>query len=291
MTKAELLKLHPWLDGNDYPFKNHFFRLPMGNMHYVDEGKGEPIVMVHGNPAWGYEFRHIIREMSKTHRCIVPDHIGFGLSDKPSNWSYLPILHAQNLEALLDSLNLKNITLVVNDWGGPIGLSYAINHPTRIKKLVILNTWLWSVEKEKHFEQFSRFMGGPIGRFLTRNFNFFGKVVVKKAVGNPKNLSSKVHKHYYKHMQKPSERKGSYVFPKEIIGSSQWLNALWMQKDNINQISTHFVWGMKDIAFRPLELKKWLDNWHHYKLTQLPDSGHFPQEEAPEAVIKAIQEG
>ena len=79
-----------WLNTKEYPFKSNFFKTSIGRLHYVDEGKGEPIIFVHGNPAWSFEFRNLIKEFSKTNRCIAPDHIGFGLSDKPANWSYLP---------------------------------------------------------------------------------------------------------------------------------------------------------------------------------------------------------
>lgn len=278
-----------WLDKNEYPFKNHFLTLPVGKMHYVDEGEGDPIVMVHGNPAWSFEFRNVIKEMSKTHRCLAPDHIGFGLSDKPENWTYLPEQHAKNFELWMDSLDLHNITLVVNDWGGPIGLSYALKHPERIKKIVILNTWLWSVENDPHFKKFSNFMGSWFGRFLIKRFNFFGKQVVKKAVGDSKKLSKKIHKHYYLHLETPAQRKGSYVFPKHIIGSSKWLDSLWQEKEKINSIPTAFVWGMKDIAFREQDLNFWLDNWKNSSVVKLPEIGHFPQEEAPEEVIKVLK--
>jgi len=124
-----------WLDRAEYPFENNYFELSIGKIHYIDEGKGEPIVMVHGNPGWSFEFRNIVKELSKTHRCIAPDHIGFGLSNKPYDWDFLPKSHAQNFELFMDSLNLDKITLVVIDWGGPIGLSYALKHPEKIKKI------------------------------------------------------------------------------------------------------------------------------------------------------------
>jgi haloalkane dehalogenase len=123
-----------WLDTQEYPFTQHFFKTPDGNMHYVDEGLGEPIVFVHGNPAWSFEFRKLIKEFSRTNRCIAPDMIGFGLSDKPAEYSYLPKDQAKNLDLFLESLPLENITMVVGDWGGPVGLSYALNHPEKIKK-------------------------------------------------------------------------------------------------------------------------------------------------------------
>lgn len=278
-----------WLDRAEYPFASNYVELPAGKMHYIDEGVGDPIVMVHGNPGWSFEFRNIIKALSQTHRCIAPDHLGFGLSEKPFDWNYLPENHANNLELFLESLQLENITLVVNDWGGPIGLSYAIKHPEKIKKLVILNTWMWSVEKDPYYQKFSGFMGGGFGRFMIKNFNFFGKVVVKKAVGNKKKLDREIHKHYYKHLATKKDRKGCYVFPKEIIGSSKWLDGLWKQRAIINAIPTTIIWGMKDIAFREQELNCWVEHWNEPKVIKLEEVGHFPQEEAPQIVIEDLK--
>ncbi|WP_170178522.1 alpha/beta fold hydrolase [Flammeovirga pectinis] len=279
-----------WLDRKEYPFKSNYIELPMGNMHYLDEGEGDPIVMVHGNPGWSFEFRNIVKQMSKTNRCIVPDHIGFGLSDKPYEWDYLPNEHAQNLDTLLESLDLKNITLVVNDWGGPIGLSYALKHPEKIKKIVIMNSWMWSVENEEHYQQFSKFMGGGFGKFMTKNFNFFGKVVLKGVLGDKKSLPKNIHKHFYKHMETPQDRKGCYTFPKQIIEASDWLDSLWKQKEKIDNIQTVIIWGMKDRAFREQELNYWIENWKNPEIIKLENIGHFPQEEDPESLIKVLKE-
>lgn len=284
-------KIYPrWLDRKEYPFKSHYISLPAGNMHYVDEGQGKPIIMVHGNPGWSFEFRNIISEMSKTNRCIAPDHIGFGLSDKPIDFDYLPSSQASNFEQFMDSLDLNDITMIVNDWGGPIGLSYAINHPEKIRKLIILNSWLWSVENERHFQRFSGMMGGTIGKWMIKNFNIFGKVVVKQAIGDKKKLTKKIHRHYYKHLETRKDRKGCYTFPKQIIGSSKWLDSLWQQKGKINSIPTTFIWGMKDIAFREKELNYWVENWHSTKVIKLPETGHYPQEESPGVVINELRE-
>jgi haloalkane dehalogenase len=170
----------PWLDRKKYPFTSHFLKLEMGKMHYVDEGSGIPIVFVHGNGGWSYEFKELIKEMSKTNRCIAPDHIGFGFSDKPYDWNYLPKNHAKNFTHFINSLNLDKFVLVVNDWGGPIGLSYAIDNPQKIKHIIISNTWLWSTKQDSYYKKFSAIMGGYIGRFLIKSFNFFGKVILKK---------------------------------------------------------------------------------------------------------------
>jgi haloalkane dehalogenase len=279
-----------WLDRKEYPFTSHFFSLPAGNMHYVDEGQGDPIVMLHGNPGWSFEFRKIIAELSKTHRCIAPDHIGFGFSDKPEDFDYLPPSQAKNFELFMDSLQLNNITLVVNDWGGPVGLSYAIKHPEKIKKLVILNTWLWSVENDPYYRKFSGVMGGVMGRFLIKHFNLFGRMVVRQAVGDYKKLGKHIHKHYYNHLETSKDRKGCYTFPKHIIASSKWLDSLWQQREKINSIPTTFVWGMKDIAFREQELNYWIENWNNPQVVRLDAVGHYPQEEDPGEVIRALRE-
>ena len=129
-----------------YPFAPHFFKIKDYNYHYVDEGKGEPIVMVHGNPTWSFYYRNLIKEFSKTHRVIAPDHLGCGLSDKPQEFQYRLETHIDNLESLLLSLNLDNITLVVHDWGGAIGMGFAVRHPQKISRLIILNSGAFSMD-------------------------------------------------------------------------------------------------------------------------------------------------
>lgn len=282
-------KYPQWLDREEYPFTSNYIQLPVGRMHYVDHGEGDPIVMVHGNPAWSFEYRKLIRKLSETHRCIAMDHIGFGLSEKPKKWNYLPAEHAINFEILMDKLDLSVITLVVNDWGGPIGLAYAIKYPEKFKRLIILNTFLWPVRKVAHFKAFSYLMGSKLGKYLILNHNFFGKVVIKFVVGYRKHLHKAIHRHYYQHLGTKSDRIGSYVFPREIIGSSDWLESLWQDRKKINHLPTTFIWGMKDPAFRPAELDKWIRNWDAAKVIKLEEAGHFPQEEAPWQVIEAIK--
>lgn len=130
-----------WIDRNDYPFAPHYFQTAAGKLHYIDEGDGQPIVMIHGNPAWSFIYRNLIKQFSSGYRCIAPDHPGFGLSDKPAGWSYLPEEHAKNLAALIAHLGLKNVTLVMQDWGGPIGINYAVAHPENVARIIAMNTW------------------------------------------------------------------------------------------------------------------------------------------------------
>jgi haloalkane dehalogenase len=279
-----------WLDTTEYPFNPNYLSLPMGQMHYVDEGQGRPIVFLHGNPGWSFEYRAAIKEMSKTNRCIAPDHIGFGLSDKPYEWSYFPQHHAENFAALMAALDLDDITLVVNDWGGPIGMAYAIAHPQKIRRLVILNTWMWSVEDDPYYQKFSGFMGGLVGRFLIRYFNFFGKVVVRQALGDKKKLSKHIHQQIYRPLATAKNRKGCWTFPRHIIASSKWLDSLWQQRDKIKDKPAAIIWGMKDIAFREQELTVWENLMTHKKVIRLPEVGHYPQEEDTDTFITALKD-
>jgi len=242
-----------------------------------------------GNPAWSFEFRKLIKDFSMTNRCIAPDLIGFGLSDKPAGWSYLPEEQAKNLDLFLESLTLKNITLVVGDWGGPIGLSYALSHPEKIKNIVITNTWLWSVRSDWYYQAFSTLVGGPVGRWLIRNHNFFAGTIVKSLFGDKSRLTPKIHAQYLMPLSKPDERKGTWVFPGEIIGSSDWLQSLWDKHDVLQGKNILIAWGMKDIGFREKELKTWMHAFPHAKVARFEDAGHFVAEEKPDELIAEIK--
>lgn len=278
-----------WLDENEYPFQSRFFSTPYGNMHYVDEGTGDPIVFVHGNPSWSFESRNVIKALSKQYRCIAMDHLGFGLSDKPLNYAYLPQDHARNLEALLESLNLERITFVVGDWGGPIGLAYAIRHPEKIKSIVITNTWLWSVRNDPYYQGYSGFVGGPIGRWLIRNKNFFVQTIIPMAYGDRSKLTPQILKHYLEPLSRPEERKGNWVLPKQVTGASDWLESLWSQRHVLKDKIALIAWGGKDIAFREKELNTWINAFPKARVLRFEKSGHFLLEENSSELAEAIQ--
>jgi haloalkane dehalogenase len=276
-----------WIDRNEYPFASHYFQTPAGKLHYVDEGSGEVVVMLHGNPAWSFLYRKLIKQLSPHYRCIAPDHIGFGLSDKPANWSYLPEEHAKNLEALIEHLGLKNITLVVGDWGGPIGMQYAVTHPDNVARLIVMNTWAWPVNRDFHYVSFSAFMGGPIGRLLIKRFNFFVTSFMRVAFGDKSKLGEHAHQHYKDALPTAASRKGCYIFPKQIIASTPWLEQLWNKFAVLKDKPALFVWGMKDVAFREKELQQWQQALPNSLTLRLNTVGHFVPEEAPEELGKA----
>ncbi|HEV2146666.1 MAG TPA: alpha/beta fold hydrolase [Longimicrobiaceae bacterium] len=279
-----------WIDRREYPFESRYLDLPAGRMHYLDEGTGPVVLMVHGTPTWSYLYRHVVRELSTTHRCIVPDHLGFGLSDKPEGWSYRPEDHAANLAELIRRLDLRDLTLVVHDFGGPIGLSYAVEHPENVERLVLFNTWMWSQRGNASVEKVSRFVAGPVGRFLYTRLNFSPRVLVKQAFGDRSRLTKEVHRHYLRPFGSPAERQGPWVLGRELIGSSDFYQRLWERRDAIRDKPALLLWGMKDIAFSPADLARWEELFDDARTVRLEGVGHFPQEEAADRVLAALRD-
>lgn len=277
-----------WIDRKEYPFQSKFITSKFGDIHYIDEGKGEVLLFIHGNPNWSFGYRELIKHFSKKYRCIAIDHIGFGLSDKPYGASYLPQFHAENLEWFIDELKLLNITLFVHDWGGPIGISYAVKHPKNIKGIVAFNSWFWSIKGEKTLEIFSKFLGSSLGRNLCRYFNFFPKVLMKADVGDKRKYSNTTHQHYVKPFPTPNSRKGTWIFPKAFLTEDKWLDSLWTNRDKILEISVLLLWGMKDKAFPQHFLDKWKETFPNNRSVKYDYSGHNAPEEIGKDAINEV---
>lgn len=278
-----------WLDRVLYPFAHHKLELADGNMHYVDEGEGEPVIFVHGTPTWSFLWRQQIKPLSRHYRCIAPDHLGFGLSDKPTDFAYTPEAHANNLEYLIEHLQLKNITLVVHDFGGPIGLSYALKHPENIKNLVILNTWMWSLENEQQIMKASNFMSGAIGRFLYTRLAFSPRILLQRGYYKRKNLSKDIHQHYMKPWSSAAERLGSWRFAVELQQSNPFYHSLWEQREKLRSIPKHILWGEEDKLLPVHFSAKWQQAFPEATVTKL-QAGHFLQEEKGGEVADQIRE-
>ncbi len=279
-----------WLDRKQYPFMSHFIETKFGKIHYIDEGEGEILVFVHGNPNWSFGYRELIRHFSKTHRCIAIDHIGFGLSDKPYGVSYLPQFHAENLESVITALQLRDITLVLHDWGGPIGIAYAENDPENVQRLIIFNSWFWSVREDKTLRTFSKFMGSVLGRNLCKYFNFFPRVLMKMDMGDKNNYSKDIHQHYIKPFSHSRTRKGTWVFPRSFLAEDQWLTQLWDKRNRIRGLPALFLWGLKDKAFPQKFLSRWEDTFHQHTAVKFENSGHNSPEEIGRAAIPFVQD-
>ncbi len=278
-----------WVSDELFPFESRFFGSQRGHMHYIDEGQGEPIVFVHGNPSWSFEFRGPVRRLRGQYRCVAPDHIGFGLSDRCQGPdSHHPQAHAENFAALLDHLRLEDVTLYLTDWGGPIGLAFARRYPERVRRIIIANTWCWPVNNDRHFVMFSRMMSSGIGRFMIRRFNFFVNQVMPRAVGDRKILSPEVMRHYRRALPDWDSRYACAGFPGHIIGASDWLDSIWSEREAFVNKPSLVLWGQKDIAFRPKELGVWQSELTNHQCRTFAQYGHFLAEEAPDSVSHLI---
>src|SRR5947208_3501095 len=166
-----------WVPETLYPFEDRYAEIGGGRVHYVDEGSGPPLLLLHGNPTWSFLYRDVIKGLRDGFRCIAPDYPGFGLSRPAPGYGYTPAEHADVLERLVLELDLKDVTMMVQDWGGPIGFSVATRHPDRFAGFVIGNTWAWP-KADPFTRLFSLVLGGPIGGYLILRRNLF----VEKAI-------------------------------------------------------------------------------------------------------------
>ena len=273
-----------WLDTKEYPFESKYLELEAGRMHYIDEGEGPTIVMIHGTPSWSFLYRNLIKILSKHYRCVALDLLGFGLSDKPANFSYKPRAHAANFEALMKHLDLKNITLMVHDFGAPIGLAYAIKHPYNVQSIVMLNTWTWSLSNHQTYSKASKYLVGPLGKFLHSKLHVSTETLVHELFGERSKLPESIQQQYVKALGDPEERVRSLACARELVGVTKWYDELWLQRKRIQDIPTLILWGEKDKLVKIEALQKWKKFFHECYVMHFEDSGHFLQEENAEEV-------
>ena len=271
-----------------YPFTSHRFESDDGRMHYVDEGAGNPIVFVHGTPTWSFLYRHLIRAFSPNHRAIAVDHLGFGLSDKPPRAPYAPDDHARRLIALLDALDVSNVTLVVHDFGGPIGLAAALARPQRIARLVLFNTWMWDIAADPKIARGARVAGSRLGRLLYRHLNFPVRWLMPSVMADRRCLTMEIHRHYAAPLGTPDERMGAWGCARALLQSGPWFEELWSRRRELRDKPMLLVWGLKDPTFGPPYLERWRLAFPKATVHTFPSVGHFVPEEAGMDAVSPI---
>ena len=271
-----------------YPFRSQYHQAKEGRIHYVDEGSGPVLLMVHGTPAWSFTYRHLIRKLSQSYRCIALDHLGFGLSDKPKSADYSPKAQAERLEQFASHLGLTDITLVVHDFGGPIGLSYALLRPENIVKVVIFNTWMWSLNSYPEITKGAKIAGSWLGKMLYHHFNFSPKILVKQAFYDKAKLTKEVHRHYTGVFPDADSRTAPYAFAQHLLASRDWYDQLWNQRSVLQDKPVMILWGANDPLLPYALLKRWKKALPNAQVHEL-QAGHFVQEEKPEEAVRFIQ--
>jgi haloalkane dehalogenase len=289
MTQAIAPSIPPWVDREAYPFRSRWADLPQGRMHYVGEGKGDVVLFVHGTPTWSFEFRHLIKALSSGHRCISPDHLGFGLSERPVTADYTPEAHADRLRAFVAKMGLDRFTLVVHDYGGPIGLPLALADRSPVERLILLNTWMWPFDDDPDLVRKGKLAGGTFGRFLYRYANASLRLLMPSAYGDRSKLTKAIHRQYLEVFRDREARVlVLHALARAILESRDFYARLYSRADRLRGMPALIVWGMKDIAFQPPQLARWLALLPEAEVCRLESAGHWPHEEEPEEVTRAV---
>jgi pimeloyl-ACP methyl ester carboxylesterase len=279
-----------------FPFKRNFINRNGHQYHYVNEGQGSPVVMVHGNPSWSFYYRNLVTELSENHQCIVPDHIGCGLSDKPSDegYDYTLVNRIDDLVALLDHLDVKeNITLVVHDWGGMIGMGYAARYPERIKRLVVLNTGAFHLPKAKKLPP-ALWLGRNtfVGTLLVRGFNAFSSVASYIGVKRQP-MSKEIRQAYVAPFNSWKNRISTLRFIQDIPlkpgdRNYQLVAEISDSLEQFNKLPMLICWGLKDFVFDKYFLAEWQQRFPDAKVHAFDDCGHYILEDASAEVVPLI---
>ncbi len=281
-----------------YPFAGKFLSLGGVRMHYLDEGAGEPVVMLHGNPSWSFYYRDLVLALRDRYRCIVPDHIGCGMSDKPGDDVYTYTLESRvnDLETLLDSLGLRTgITLVVHDWGGIIGMAYATRHPERIKRLVILNTSAFHLPKTKMFPwPLWIVRNTPLGAFLVRGFNAFSGIAARVCCKRHP-LTRELRRAYTAPYDSWANRIATLRFVQDIPlrpgdASYDIVSKVEQNAGQFAKVPMLIFWGLRDFVFDRHFLRLWEERFPKADIHRFDDCGHYVLEDAREDILPRVRD-
>ena len=279
-----------WLDRNSYPFQSRYQTLSAGDMHYVDEGQGDAVLLIHGTPTWSFEYRHLIAGLSSRYRCIAPDHLGFGLSDRPSAFAYTPEAHAAALGEFVERLGLERLTLVVHDFGGPIALPLAGRLKPAVTRVVVLNSWAWPLDDDPAMVRAARLVGGAVGRWLYKYANIEFSLIVPSAYGDRRKLTSAILRQYSAVFDdRQSRGQVLHTLATALLGSRAHYQSVLDGMATLRELPVLIVWGLKDSFFKPHYLARWQQLLPGATVVTIPGAGHWPHEEEPARVIEEIE--
>ena len=289
MVDNAYFPLPSWLK-KEYPFDSHFFDSGKNHIHYLDEGKGHPIILVHGNPSWSFFYRHLVVLLRKNFRVIVPDHMGAGLSERPSPYPYTLSSHIKNLNDLINSLDIKEFSLVVHDWGGPIGFGVATHNIPKLKSLVILNTAAFFDDNLPKRIKICRFPF--LGEWFMRSPVGFAYLASKMAVR--KTLPLSIRKGYLFPYNNYRNRIGNARFVQDIPLNNENKSFPVLQKiqDKLSLITCPklIVWGGSDFCFHEHFYKRFLAIYPQAEHKYFPNAGHYLLEDEREEIMPLIDE-
>ncbi|MRT92888.1 alpha/beta fold hydrolase [Ancylomarina sp. 16SWW S1-10-2] len=283
-------KQRPFIvDKKEYPFKSNWFEKDGISMHYIDEGEGIPIVLTHGNPDWSFLNRNIIKQLSGEARVIAYDLPGFGFSDTPQNFDYTPQEYVEWISALLfEHLKLDKFIIVVQDWGGPTGLSVATSNPDHILGLVISNTWAWKAEGK--MVEFSMQMRTPEMEQKVIDENFFATALMQSSINEKSRNNKAITDAYAMPFPTKESRRATAAFPQQITLAEPWLEKLEGKLSTLKDKPVELIFGLKDDVVASQHIQdKWRTYFPKAPVQLLPDAGHFTQEDSPESFVFSLR--
>jgi haloalkane dehalogenase len=278
-----------WVDDRLFPFESRFIEIDGHSVHYVDEGSGPTLLLLHGNPTWSFLWREVISALRDDFRCIALDYPGFGLSTPRPGYRYFPEEHAGVVTAFVDALGLSGATMVGQDWGGLIGLAVAQRRPGVFDRLVLANTWAWPVNGVLHFEAFSRILGGPLARFLVRRVNLLVNAFIP--TGHRRRTPTEGEMiHYRLALDTPERRQASAVLPGRVLASRAFLAEVEAGLADLAHLPALIVWGDADIAFRAQERERLEAAFPDHETVIVEGAGTYVESDAPEEFVAAIRD-
>jgi pimeloyl-ACP methyl ester carboxylesterase len=265
-----------------------FVDLPSGaRIHYVDEGEGETLLFLHGNPAWSFQWRELIHGLRGSHRCVALDYPGFGLSQARAGFGFTPREQSLVVEEFVDRVGLRDVTLVMQDWGGPIGLGLAGRRPELVRRVVLGSTWAWQTSTSEPRGKFSVIAGGPLGEFVQVNFNGFASLALKDGV--VRELPPDVAEVYLRPFQ-PLDRRGIAAFhPGQITAATEYFAEVEAGLPRVAGKHALIFWALQDAGFPRADLARFEETFPNHKTIELPHANHFFFEDAAEQMISEIR--
>ncbi len=267
-------------------------------MHYLDEGpaSAQPVVMVHGNPTWSFYYRELVTALREQHRCLVPDHIGMGLSDRPGDQDYRYTLktRVRDLGEWLDRVEPERpVDLVVHDWGGAIGMAWAVAHPERVRRMMLLNTWAFPIPPGVRLPRSLALARTRVGALLIQRFNAFAGLAVR--VATAQRLDRAVARGLVApYRGAPERRLATLRFVQDIpLSDSDPAQAVLAETERgLTRLSDKPVlicWGGRDFVFDDRVLARWREIFPDARLEYLADAGHYVLEDAADRIVPSVR--
>jgi cis-3-alkyl-4-acyloxetan-2-one decarboxylase len=281
----------PWRDL--YPFQSRYLNIGPHRLHYLDEGSGQPLLFVHGNPTWSFYWRNLILGLQGEFRCVAVDHIGCGLSDKPQDYPYTLQRRIDDLVQVVNQLDLTGATLLAHDWGGAIGLGTVQRLPERFTRIVLFNTGAFPPPFVPWRIAACRLP--VVGTVAIRALNGFARAALTMAVEKPERMTADVRAGLVAPYDNWANRVAVDRFVKDIPFSPrhptwQTLERIEAGLDSVASRPIQLIWGMRDWCFRPECLERFIRHWPHADVQRLEDCGHYVVEDAHERIVPLVRE-